>query len=237
MINEFNLKKLGDILRHRLWIFTSVFVLVLATGVLYASFGVTHLYKAEASLIISRVNLADADFINSEYNDLLYYPRLVNEYQQKAISQPILEQVISELSLSDKLATTLPSRIKIRASNTKTQVILHVEDTDPARAAKVANTLAAALLTADSDSQIINSRVMIEKARTAESTATADFKKTVAIAAALGILLGFDLVILLDLLDKRRQATANHAEAATDDDDQIEFTAKIETEKTKHYQP
>jgi polysaccharide biosynthesis transport protein len=118
--------------------------LVLAAG---AAFGVSSVlpktYEAKATLIVGQ-SLSAA---SPDYNQLLVSQRLSTTYASVATKRPALDAVIGQLGL-DVTSDELSKRVSASAPVDSTLLTITARDTDPARAAAIANALAQQLIEA-----------------------------------------------------------------------------------------
>ncbi len=136
-------------LRRQIAIVRTWFPLLIASVVLAAgaAFVVSSLqekvYEAKATLIVGQ----SLTGVNPDYNQLLVSQRLSTTYAAVATTRPILDAVIGQLGLgvtSDELL----KRVRADAPLDSTLLTITAQDTDPARAAAIANALAEQLIAA-----------------------------------------------------------------------------------------
>ena len=128
------LKKIFDVLWRRKWILvitTIVTAVVAGVGTHY----ITPTYTASAVL---RVAVSASGTLN--YQDYMYTDRLMNTYVQIAKSEPIAEELTTRLLLARR--PTIEAQV---VPNTEL-IQITIQDTNAARAAKEANTLADILI-------------------------------------------------------------------------------------------
>ena len=130
------------IARRRLPLFVACAVLAAVAAYVGSSF-IPKTFEAKATLIVGQ-SLSAA---NPDYTQLLVSERLAATYAEVVTTQPILAQVVSDLAL----ATTteeLAARVRADASPDSTILIITAQDSDPGRAAAIANALADDLIAA-----------------------------------------------------------------------------------------
>lgn len=99
------------------------------------------MYQSSSRMIIG----PGVDALSPDLNDLRAGGQLMQTYAELATTRPVLQDVISQANLSlspDKL----DSKLRISVDKEAQILTIHVEDTDPLRAATIANTLAEVLL-------------------------------------------------------------------------------------------
>jgi succinoglycan biosynthesis transport protein ExoP len=94
-------------------------------------------YSASVTLL---VRLAPSSGIN-EYTAVLTSERLATTYSKMITGRPVMEEVIQQMGLPET-AGQLAKRVKVEVLRDTQLVRVSVEDTDPARAADIANTIA-----------------------------------------------------------------------------------------------
>jgi non-specific protein-tyrosine kinase len=100
-------------------------------------------YEGKTTLIVGQ-SLSAA---NPDYTQLLVSQGLSGTYAAVAKTRPILDEVIQKLGLNDT-TDTLSARVQVDAPGNSTFVIIRARDTDPGRAAAIANELANQLIAA-----------------------------------------------------------------------------------------
>ena len=152
----------------RAWFPLLVASVVLALGAAFViSNALPKSYEAKATLLVGQ-SLSAA---NPGYDQLLVSQRLSTTYAALATKRPILDAVISELGLEGS-ADELAKRVKANAPLDSTLLTLSAQDTDPARAAAIANALAARLLAAST--AITGRQAEIQESIDADLKATQD---------------------------------------------------------------
>ena len=128
----------------RSWLPLMLVAALLAGG---AAFIVSNLqqkvYEARATLIVGQALSA----ANPDYTQLLVAQSLSATYAAIATTRPIMQSLIDELSL-DASPGGLASRVRVDAPADSTLLMITAQDTDPDRAAAIANALARHLIAA-----------------------------------------------------------------------------------------
>ncbi len=132
------------IVTARTWLPLMLVAAVLAGG---AAFIVSNLqqkvYESKATLIVGQALSA----ANPDYTQLLVAQSLTATYAAIATTRPIMQSLIDELGL-DASPGGLASRVRVDAPTASTLLMITAQDTDPARAAAIANALARHLIAA-----------------------------------------------------------------------------------------
>jgi polysaccharide biosynthesis transport protein len=128
----------------RAWFPLLVASVLLAGGVAFVvSSLLPKVYVAKATMIVGQ----SLSGINPDVNQLLASQRLSTTYAAVVTTRPILDAVVKQLGLgvsSDELL----KRVQAAAPTDSTLLTIAVQDTDPARAAAIANALADQLIAA-----------------------------------------------------------------------------------------
>jgi capsular exopolysaccharide synthesis family protein len=131
------LKKYTRLLWYWSW-FIILSAVIAAAGALIVSKRTTPVYEASATLLLNQAQNSSA---RPEYSDVLMSEHLAKTYAELLSKRPILETVISNLKL-DTSPASLEKRIRVSVIRDTLLIIVSVEDTEPARAAAIANEIA-----------------------------------------------------------------------------------------------
>jgi capsular exopolysaccharide synthesis family protein len=131
------LKKYTRLLWYWSW-FIILSALIAGAGALLVSKRTTPVYEASATLLL---NQAQSGNTRPEYSDVLMSEHLAKTYAELLSKRPILDTVIQNLKL-DTSASSLEKRIRVSVIRDTLLIIVSVEDTEPARAAAIANEIA-----------------------------------------------------------------------------------------------
>jgi capsular exopolysaccharide synthesis family protein len=129
------LRQYLDILVRRRW----VIILTVLVTVLVAALG-SRLERPSYSAT-ALVRIAQASSGSVQYGDYVYAERLINTYGELVKSRPFLEEVIAGLDLSE-VPESLARQVKVAVLPNTELLQITAEDSDPARAMAIANTLA-----------------------------------------------------------------------------------------------
>jgi len=137
-----DLRRLFAIAR-RSFLFVAACVLIAGGAAFLFSTTLTRVYEANTTLIVGQ----SLSTVSPDYNQLLVSQRLSTTYASLATTRPNLEAVITKLGL-DETTDQLGRSVNAEASLDSTLLKITAQDSDPARAAAVANALAQQLVTA-----------------------------------------------------------------------------------------
>jgi polysaccharide biosynthesis transport protein len=158
-------------LRHQLglvrkWVPILAAGAVLGTATAFAVSSVQQpVFEARATLMVGQALQA----LNPDVNQLIVSQRLSSTYAAVATKRPALEHVIQQLGL-DQTPDQLARRVWAEAPIESTLLVLNAQDTDPARAAAIANALAERVIASSPGIQGLQSE--LQKSIEAELRAT-----------------------------------------------------------------
>ncbi|MCL4265645.1 MAG: polysaccharide biosynthesis tyrosine autokinase [Anaerolineae bacterium] len=121
------------------WAWLIVLGIVLAGGLAYVvSARTTPVYQATAVYLLDRAPSGTGN----EYAQSLYEQKLAQSYVRMVNTRPVREETITRLDIADDLHEgRLAGMVSISAVPETNLISIRVEDTDPARAATIANTM------------------------------------------------------------------------------------------------
>lgn len=132
------LKKYTRLLWYWSWFIIASAALA-GAGALVVSKRTLPVYESSATLLLNQARNSSA---TPEYSDVLTSEHLAKTYAELLSKRPILTTVISNLKL-DIDPALLEQRVRVSVIRDTLLIIVSVEDTDPARAAAIANEIAA----------------------------------------------------------------------------------------------
>ncbi|MGD0247559.1 MAG: polysaccharide biosynthesis tyrosine autokinase [Candidatus Limnocylindrales bacterium] len=135
-----DLRRQITILRAWLWLLVAS-VLLAACAAFLVSGAMPRVYEARNTLIVGQSLTA----ANPDYNQLLASQRLSQTYATVATTRPLAQHVITRLGLS-MTADELLAKVRADAPNNSALIYITVSDTDPGRAADIANAFADELI-------------------------------------------------------------------------------------------
>lgn len=147
-------------------------------------------YEAQAQLLVGPIN-TDADTLKAS-------GQLVQTYAQLAVSTPLLKDTAREIPGLDP--AKLASAVRTTASDVTRVLQIRVQDSDPARAAQIANTMSAELiqLTTGATTRPEGQLEVISQAVAPTSPIAPQISLIVLLAMAAGLIGGLVLVILVE---------------------------------------
>ncbi len=128
----------------RRWAWLILLGAVISGTVAYVvSINQDRVYRATARYLIDE---APGSGIGNEYSQILFAQRLAQTYVQVMKTTPILQETANRLGLPDNVARQLGSMVTVSAPPDTQILVVSVEDTDPQRAALIANTVGQAFI-------------------------------------------------------------------------------------------
>ncbi len=119
----------------RWWWLVAIGIVVAAGTAYYVSRTSVPVYQASTKLLIDQSKQATTD-----YNSILTSERLSQTYVEWLRTQPVLDEVIKRMQLPFS-AADLAAAVNVTPVRNTQLLVIAVEDTDPARAAAIANML------------------------------------------------------------------------------------------------
>lgn len=192
------------LLRTR-WITVAVTTLVVLLGAVAVTLLTTPLYEASTRLFVSS-STSDARASDLYQGNRLSQDR-VRSYTQLVMGETLAQRTIDKLGL-DMSAKTLSDNVKATAKPDTVLIDVHVRDASPVRARDIANALSDEFvvmvreLETPEHGRSPDARVVVEqRASVPDHPVVPKKKRNIAVGLGLGVLLGFGLALLRDLLD------------------------------------
>jgi capsular exopolysaccharide synthesis family protein len=131
--NVVELRWIFSVIKRHLWIIVACVVVGTASAFTMTS-QIPPMYKASTALLIHVSNMSD-------YSAIITSERLALTYSQMITGRPVLETVISKLNL-DETPAQLAERVTVAPVKDTQLVEVSAQDTNPTRAAWLANSIA-----------------------------------------------------------------------------------------------
>ncbi len=192
---EIDLMEIAQVLLRNLkWIIISTVVAaVLALG--GTKLFVTPQYTSSSSIYV----LTSTTSLTS-FTDLQMSASLTSDFQVIATSRPVIETVISALSLDATYEQMLKTISVTNISDTRILTIA-VENPDPQLAADISNALSIALCDRIAELMVTDRPTTVETAIAATNPTSPSVRKNTLIGALLGAVLSVGVVMVIYLLD------------------------------------
>lgn len=193
---EIDLISLFYFLKKRIWIIVGAFVLFAALGAAYTTWFVPDEYMAKTRMYVLNRS-SESGISSSDYNVSTY---MVKDYEVLITGENVAREVISRLNLNMS-AGALVSKISVSAINSTRVLQIAVVDTDPQRAADIANCVrevAGEQIKAIMDVDAVN---LVYEAKTPGGKSGPNVSKNAATAAALGTAAVIGILMIMYFLD------------------------------------
>lgn len=194
-----SLKELLQKLKKR-WMLITILTVVagFASGVV-SLYMTKPVYQASTQILVNQKN---SDSSNLNVNQLQTNIDLVNTYSQIIKSPVILEKVSKKLDLKQS-TTALDQKIAVNTQENSQVFSLTVEDTNPATATKIVNTVSKTFQTEIQNIMNVDNVTILSEStlKDNQTPVSPNLLMNVVSALAVGLILGSALAFLLDFID------------------------------------
>ncbi|CYU59482.1 YveK family protein [Streptococcus suis] len=172
-------------------------VLTAGLAFVYSSFLVTPQYDSTTRIYVVSQNVeAGAGLTNQELQAGTY---LVKDYKEIILSQDVLTQVATELSLKESLKEKISVSIPV-----DTRIVsISVRDADPNEAARIANSLRTFAAQKIVEVTKVSDVTTLEEAVPAEEPTTPNTKRNILLGLLAGGILATGIILAMEVLDDR----------------------------------
>lgn len=198
---EIGIEQILNMLRKRFLLILAVAIVVGIGATLFTYLLQGDVYQARSTIIVSSVKGADSAAVPLTYNDYTLNVKLVNSYSVLCKTDRVLDQVITELGLP---MTPAQLADKITVSSAKDTEIIHiaVKDGDPVRAQAITNSVTRIFQKEVTEIMKMDNVQIIDEARLPGASVSPNRIRNVALGLAVGLVLGFGLAFLIEILDR-----------------------------------
>lgn len=198
---EIGIEQILNMLRKRFLLILAVAIVVGIGATLFTYLLQDDVYQARSTIIVSSVKSADSAAVPLTYNDYTLNVKLVNSYSVLCKTDRVLDQVITELGLP---MTPAQLADKITVSSAKDTEIIHiaVKDGDPVRAQAITNSVTRIFQKEVTEIMKMDNVQIIDEARLPGAPVSPNRIRNVALGLAVGLVLGFGLAFLIEILDR-----------------------------------
>lgn len=195
-----SLQELLQVLKKRLFLIITITLAAVAVSAAVSYFVLTPVYEVKTTMMAYGADKkleSDSNSLTEIQTNL----KLINTYNDLIKSDKILEKVLNELEL-DMTMGQLAKKINVSNNKESHVIYISVKDTDPYRAAEIAN-MTAQIFEKEIQQEMNASIKQWSKAKVSENQAPVEPKPllNIAIAAVIGLMLGVGLAFLLEFLD------------------------------------
>lgn len=199
MEETISLKEIFETLKKRLSLIVLITIIATALSGFISFFILTPIYQSSTQIL---VNQSQSEQQVVDVNQVRTNIELINTYNVIIKSPTILEKVISELNL-DKSFGQLNSQVTVNSEQNSQVVSISVQDSDPALAAKIANTIAETFQEEIPEIMNVDNVSILSKADVVKnpSPVKPNPMLNMAIAFVVGLMAGVGIAFLLEYLD------------------------------------
>lgn len=195
-----SLQELLQVLKKRLFLIITITLAAVAVSAAVSYFVLTPVYEVKTTMMAYGADKkleSDSNSLTEIQTNL----KLINTYNDLIKSDKILEKVLNELEL-DMTMGQLARKINVSNNKESHVIYISVKDTDPYRAAEIAN-MTAQIFEKEIQQEMNASIKQWSRAKVSENQAPVEPKPllNIAIAAVIGLMLGVGLAFLLEFLD------------------------------------
>lgn len=200
MEETIDLKEYFYIIKKRAWIIALITVTAMIASGIISFFLLSPVYETKTTLIVNTEQVNETNTITGD--QLNVTQKLTLTYGEIIKSRTVIDEVIQALNLDmeygevSKMITVSPVK--------DTQIIaITVQDTNPQRAADIANTIPRVFTKEVKRITKANSVEVIDKAVVAENPIKPNKIMNIAIAGVLGVMIGLFIIFVLEYMDNK----------------------------------
>lgn len=200
MEETIDLKEYFYIIKKRAWIIALITVTAMIASGIISFFLLSPVYETKTTLIVNTEQVNETNTITGD--QLNVTQKLTLTYGEIIKSRTVIDEVIQALNLNmeygevSKMITVSPVK--------DTQIIaITVQDTNPQRAADIANTIPRVFTKEVKRITKANSVEVIDKAVVAENPIKPNKVMNIAIAGVLGVMIGLFIIFVLEYMDNK----------------------------------
>ena len=199
-MSEIGIDQILNMVRKRFIVILAVMLIAGIAATLFTFLFQKDVYQARSTIIVSNTN-TESGFGQLTVNDYNLNIKLVNSYSVICKTNRVLEQVIAELGLP---MTTQALAGKITVSAAKDTEIIHimVRDGDPRKAQAIANSVTRVFQSEVKEIMKMDNVQIIDEARLPGTPVSPNRPRNVMLGFAVGLMLGFCLAFLIEILDR-----------------------------------
>lgn len=200
MEETIDLKEYFYIIKKRAWIIALITVTAMIASGIISFFLLSPVYETKTTLIVNTEQVNETNTITGD--QLNVTQKLTLTYGEIIKSRTVIDEVIQALNLDmeygevSKMITVSPVK--------DTQIIaITVQDTNPQRAADIANTIPRVFTKEVKRITKANSVEVIDKAVVSENPIKPNKVMNIAIAGVLGVMIGLFIIFVLEYMDNK----------------------------------
>lgn len=195
-----DLRDIWRILKKGKWYLISLPLAAMIISTIISFFVLTPKYEASATLMVGK-STEGQNAMMMQYNDILAANQLVKTYSQLVKSRSVVEKVI-EFEKLDVTYDQLSKNIDVKPVKDTQLIQVTVIDTNPERAALLANTTAAIFMGRVIEIMRASNVNIVDNAVPPQKPIKPNKKLNIAIAGLIGLMAALGVVFLMEFLDR-----------------------------------
>ena len=199
MMKMIGMVDLFKILKKRWWVITLLILMGIALTTLLTNYLLIPQYTSTTQLLVSRKNTNTQSI---ELGEIEKNIQMINTYRDIIEDPVVIDRVINELG-TDLSEIELQSKIDIITQDDSQIFGIKVTDSDPTRAAEIANLVAATFQENINDIINVENVAILSKAKVNSDSISPNLMLNQIVGALVGFLLGMILTIILETMDKK----------------------------------
>ncbi|WHH57518.1 Wzz/FepE/Etk N-terminal domain-containing protein [Petroclostridium sp. X23] len=192
------LREYLQIIRKRIWLVVIITLISTIASAVVSFFVLEPVYQSNTSLYVGKKIDGQSAIA---YQDLLLGNQLVKDYRELVKSRLVANLVISELKLENMTTGRMSQKLGVNLKNDTRLIEITAEDTKAELAAQIANKVAEVFQVKVVEIMDVENVQVIDKAEIPLNPIKPKKYLNVAIAAFIGLMLGFGIIFLIEYLD------------------------------------
>lgn len=197
-MEEIELKALLQMIRKRWWIVLAVTFAAVMISAVYSFYVLKPVYQANTSIYVGKNVEQQGGIV---YNDILLGDRLVNDYRELVKSRLISELVIKELNIKNLDAQKMSAKLSVNSKKDTRLIEISAMDGNPELARDIADKVAEVFKEKVVEIMKVENVQIIDKSQIPVNPIKPNKKLNVAVAAVLGLMIGFGLIFIIEYFD------------------------------------
>lgn len=195
-----DLRDIWRMVKRGRWILISLPLIAMFVSGIISFLVLTPRYEASTTLMVGKT-YEGQNAMMLQYNDILTANQLVKTYSQIAKSRSVTEKVIKSENL-DITPEEMSEYIDVSPVKDTQLIQITVEDTDPKRAARMANFTAAVFMGKVIEVMKVENVNIIDAAVTPDEPVKPNKKLNIIIAGVVGFMVALGVIFMLEFLDR-----------------------------------
>lgn len=194
---EVDLREIFAIIKRRFWIIVTMAVVASFCSAIVSFYFLEPIYETNTTLIVVKEQNQEQAI---QYNDVMLSQKLVKTYGEIVKSRTVAKEVIANLNLGIS-ADKLIGNVAVNSVKDTEIISIGVQGTDPELISDIANEFATVFMNKIVDIMSIDNVQIIDPSEKPRTPIKPRIALNIAVAAVLGLMLGFAIVFLLEFFD------------------------------------